>query len=54
MIQYSVRHFDLDKRLYESSRVQSRSRGTRTVPYTPMSCETGHSCRDTRTKPYAY
>ena len=32
----------------------SRFRGTRTMQYTPVSCGTGHSFRDTRTIPYAY
>ena len=31
---------------------ESRFRGTRTMPYTPVSCETGHSFRGTRTMPY--
>ena len=46
--------FDQGKRLLEDSRVQSRLRGTRTKPNTPVSCETGHSFRGTRTMPYAY
>ena len=46
--------FDLGKRLLEGSRVESRFRGTRTMPFTPVSCGTGHSSRGTRTLPYAY
>ena len=46
--------FDLGKRLWSPRRVQSRFRGTRTMPYTPVSCGTGHSSRGTRTLPYAY
>ena len=33
---------------------ESRFCGTRIMPYTPVSCGTGHSFRDTRTMPYAY
>jgi hypothetical protein len=40
------------KRLLEGSRVQSRSRGNRTMSYTPVSCWTGHSFRGTRTPQY--
>ena len=32
--------------------IGSRFRGTRTMPYTPVSCETGHHFRSTRTMPY--
>ena len=45
--------FDQGRRLLEGSRVQSRFRGTRTMPYTHVSCGTGHSFRDTRIMPYA-
>ena len=34
--------------------MQSRFHGTRTMPYTPVSCGTGHSFRDTRTLPHAH
>ena len=40
------------ERLLECARVQSRSRGTRNMQYTPVSCGTVHSFRDTRTVPY--
>ena len=36
-----------------SEEEESRFRGARTMPYTPLSCGTGHSFRDTRTMPYA-
>ena len=45
---------DHGKRLHKSRRVQSRFHGTRTMPYTPVSCGIGHSSRGTRTAPYAY
>ena len=32
----------------------SRCRGTRNMPYTSVSCVTGHSFRDTHTMPYVY
>ena len=46
--------FNHGTRLLQSRRVQSRFRGTRIMPYTPVSCGTGHSFRGTRTMPYAY
>ena len=45
---------DQGKRLRLTRRVQSGSRGTRTILYTPVSCGTGLSFRGTRTFPYAY
>ena len=33
---------------------ESRFRGTRTMPYTPVSCGTGHSFRGIRTIPYTH
>ena len=44
---------DLGKRLLQCSRVQSRFRGTRTLPYALVSCGTVHFFRGTRTLPYA-
>ena len=38
------------KRVLEWTRVQSRLRGTRNMPYIPVSCGTGHFFRDTRMK----
>ena len=40
------------RKMRSTRRVQSRFRGTRTMPYTPVSCGTGYSFRDTRTVPY--
>ena len=43
---------DLSQRLLECIILQSRSRGSRSMPYTPVRCGTGHSFRDTRTMLY--
>ena len=44
----------MGKRRRSIWRVKSTFRSTPTMPYTPVSCETGHSFRDTRTMPYPY